>query len=372
MASFSRKISRVVDCHVHLRGLAAVEGLFEIRRRLGLHRMNLVCIVDPATGSGNAEGLYAKAAAGGALYCFGGLNHAAAFSGGKVSAPSPARQVDDLLAAGCDGIKLIESKPDSRRKLPQPMDGEYYREFFARAEARGAPLLWHVGDPEEFWDASRAPSWAVRHGWTYGPGDIPLEDLYAEVEHVLDRHPALRVVFAHFYFLSADLPRARRFLQAHPNVMLDLAPGIEFLHNLSRDRAGAREFFIAHQDRIVFGTDIFGHSPPAQAAARAEIIRRLLETAEEFAVPEEADELLEPGGPPRIVGLDLPVKVLEKIYHANFEGLAGAKPRGLDVRQAIEECLQQARIAADFSGTTPADTVAGRSAAALAALQRRV
>ena len=42
------------------------------------------------------------------------------------------------------------------------------------------------------------------------------EELYAEVDEVLRRHPNLRVIFAHFYFLSADLPRAARFFDAHP------------------------------------------------------------------------------------------------------------------------------------------------------------
>jgi len=365
MGTFSRAVNRVTDCHVHLGGLAEIDRLVEIRVHLGVDRMNLVCIVDPRTGSGHAQGLCAKARSPDTFYCFGGLNHARAVSDGRVAAPSLAEQVDRLIQAGCDGIKLIEGKPTSRRKLPFPLDGEYYADFFAAVEQRDVPLLWHVADPEEFWDRRTAPQWAVKRGWTYGPEDVPKEQLYAEVAGVLGRHPGLRVIFAHFYFLSADLPRATAFLRQHPNVKIDLAPGIELLFNLSRDPAGAREFFQAHQDRIVFGTDISSGAEPDQAAARAGLLRRFLETDETFTVPGHADDLLEPAGKAEVHGLNLPADVLEKIYSGNFESFAGAAPRPIDRACAVAECRVQAEIAAELSGTSVAETEAGGCAEAL-------
>lgn len=364
MGTFSRKVGRVTDCHVHLGGLASLGNLKQIREHLGLDRINLAGIVEPKSGAGPAQGLYAKADSPGAFYCFGGLNHAAALSGGKVATPSLAEQVGMLMSAGCDGIKLIESKPTWRRKLPFAADGGYYRDFFARVEAAGVPLLWHVADPEEFWDPQRVPAWAAEHGWAYGADDVAKEELYGEVEAVLKRHPKLAVIFAHFYFLSADLARAEEFLAAHPRVKLDLALGIELLFNLSRRPMAAREFFIAHQDRIVFGTDIGSAAAPARAAARAGLLRRFLETDETFTVPSEADDLLEPGGRAQVRGLDLPAEVLAKVYSGNFEAFAGEAPRPVDVDQAMAECHRQAEIAAAMSGTAAADTEAGRCAAA--------
>ena len=365
MDKFSRKVSRVIDCHVHLLDLASVGRLIEIRRHLAIDRMNLVCIVDPHSGSGHPQALYAKLIGRGAVYCFGGLNHAAIISGGEATAPSLAEQVDQLLAAGCDGIKLIEGKPTARQELPFPLDGEYYSEFFARAAARQVPLLWHVADPEEFWDAAAAPKWAVEHGWTYGPEDVAKEQLYTEVANVLQRHPSLRVIFPHFYFLSADLARADGFLRAHPNVNIDLALGVELLFNLSRDRDAAREFFLTHQDRILFGTDITSAHPPAQAALRGGLVRQFLEGSEPFAAPAEADELLQPSEDSKIQGLALPADVLAKIYCANFEAFAGAAPAAVNRDQAVAECLGQAEIAAELSGEPPEDTEAGRCARAL-------
>jgi len=365
MGTFSRRVDRVIDCHVHLRDLASVEAIIRTRRHVGFDRMNLVSIVNPPTGAGHAQGLCAKAADPNAFYCFGGLNHAAAVSEGKVSAPSLAEQVDHLLAAGCDGIKLIEGKPTARERLPFALDGDYYREFFARAEGRDVPVVWHVADPEEFWDPQKIPAWAVKHGWGYGEDDVPKEQLHAEVAGVLRRHPKLRVIFAHFYFLSADLPRAAAFLAENPNVRIDLAPGVEFLFNLSRDPAAAREFFIAHADRIVFGTDISSGQTPEQAAARAELVQRFLEAGETFTVPAEADDLLEPGGDCQVRGMDLPADVLARIYAGNFEAFAGCAPKPLDREKAAAECRRQAEIAAALSGQPAGETEAGRCAEAL-------
>lgn len=368
MGRFSQRADRVVDCHVHLGGLEAVDRMMRIRDHVGLDRINLVSIVDPRSGSGHAQGLVAKARAPGVFYCFGGFNHASAVSDGEAAAPPLAEQVDALLAAGCDGIKLIEGKPTSRRRLPFALDGDYYREFFARAEHRDVAVLWHVADPEEFWDPQKTPKWALAHGWGYGPDDVPKETLYREVGAVLARHPRLRVIFAHFYFLSADLPRAASFLSAHPNVKIDLAPGVEYLFNLSGDPAGAKEFFVAHADRIVFGTDISSGQTPEQAAARAALVRRFLEADEAFTVPCDADDLLEPSGKAEVRGLGLPQDVLAKIYRGNFESFAGAAPGPIDVGQAVAECRHQAEIAAKLSGATPADTEAGRCAEALEGL----
>ena len=369
MTTFSQRVPSVIDSHVHLWSLDGLENLQELRRHIGLGRMNIATIVNAATGAGNGDALYAKAVGGGLFYAFGGLNHAARLSGGKAATPPLDEQLDRLMAAGCDGMKLLEGKPTPiRDKLPEPLDGPYYAAFFAACERKDVPLLWHVADPEEFWDPATTPEWARRHNWGYGPQHVRKETLYAEVENVLARHPRLRVVFAHLFFLSADLPRLAAFLARHPNVNVDLAPGVEMLFNMSRDPAASRAFFIRHAERIVFGTDIADGNTAAQAAARAGIVRDFLDLDRPFAVPAEADELLEPGGPPRIRGLGLPDEVLARIYAGNFQRLAGQRPRPVDLKQAVEVAREQARIAAQVSGKPADETMAGQAAAALAKL----
>jgi predicted TIM-barrel fold metal-dependent hydrolase len=335
-----------VDCHVHLRDEADIEVFLGLGEQLSVVRMNLLSTPDPETVNDNPLVLLAKSRRPDFFHVFAGLDHSTAFSGERVRAPELAEQVDLLADLGADGVKLLDSKPTSRKHMDVPIDGDCYRGLFNRLEERGLPVLWHVADPEEFWDPQRTPGWAAERGWGYDESFVPKERLYAEVEAVLERHPRLKVIFPHFYFLSADLERAERFLADHPNVHLDLAPGIELFYNLSKNPALSREFFVDHADRILFGTDtgMTPRLPPETCRARVELVARFLETADEYRLPPEADFLLGPPEDGMVRGIDLPEDVLERICRANFERIAGGAPRQLDPALAAAECR---RIAAE-------------------------
>ena len=354
-------MSRKIDSHVHLWRAGDIENLEAIRQRIGFERMSIASVARRASVNDNPVLYAAKAAYPDRFYVFAGLDHSAHWSRGKIAAPSLAEQVDRAVAIGADGIKLIETKPTHRKMVDIPIDGDYYAAMFARLEQIGLPILWHVADPEEFWDPERTPGWAKARGWGYDQTWIAKETLCAEVENVLARHPRLKVIFAHFYFLSADLKRAAALLDAHQGVCFDLAPGVEMLYNLSRDPALPREFFVDYADRIVFGTDIEGGAPIEQAAIRAEIVMRWLETDHEFRLDKGADYTLGPPTDGVIRGLNLPEDVLARIYAANFERLAGSRPRPLDTAHAIEECRRIAGEVSAFGGDADVATEAVRA-----------
>jgi predicted TIM-barrel fold metal-dependent hydrolase len=293
---------------------------------------------------------------------FAGLNHAARLSEGKVKAPALAEQAQAFAAMGCDGIKMIEGKPTSRQRMDVPVTDPYFADYWARAEELALPIVWHVNDPEEFWDPEKIPGWAKQRNWGYGPEDVQKEELYAEVDEILQRHPKLNVIFAHFYFLSADLPRAARFLEAHPNVCFDLAPGVEMLYNISRDPEAGWEFFLRFADRIVFATDLWSSIGNEPGVYRAGITFRWLESEDEFRVPDGADYLLGPPEDGVIRGMALPDEVLTRLYGGNLRRLTGAAPKPLNVPLAIEECRRLAAIAEALSGKPVADTEAAQTA----------
>ncbi len=365
MSEWGSRVADIVDCHVHMRPVETEGRMEEIREATGIGRMALVAIQNPADGSGLPQALYMKVRHPGTYYVMAGLNHAAQLSGGKVEAPSLAEQVDAFVRVGCDGIKMIEGKPTSRQRMDIPVTDDYFADFWARVEEAGLPIVWHVNDPEEFWDPDKIPGWAKEHDWGYGPDDVTKEALYSEVDEVLERHPRLNVSFAHFYFLSADLPRAARFMDEHPSVRFDLAPGIEMLYNISRDPDAGREFFINYADRIVFGTDLSSGQSLEEGRVRAGIVYRWLEGDEEFRVPAEADFLLGPPEDGVIRGMSLPDDVLAAIYRANFEQMAGPQPAALNADAAVEECERLAAIAEAMSGKPAAETEAARVAGML-------
>jgi len=352
-------------------------SLLAIGEATAIPKMALVSIQNPEQGTGLPQSLYMKARHPRQFFVFAGLNHAAKLSEGRVPTPSLVEQVQDFVQMGCDGIKMIEGKPTSRQRMDVPVTDAYFADYWACVEEMHIPIVWHVNDPEEFWDPERIPGWAKKRNWGYGPGDVQKEQLYAEVDTVLDRHPGLQIVFAHFYFLSADLPRARRFLDQHPAVRFDLAPGIEMLYNLSHDAEASRTFFIDYADRIVFGTDIFSKLTPAEARGRAGILFRWLETEDTFRVPQAADFLLGPPEDGIIRGMCLPDDVLDRAYHDNWIALAGSEPAVLDTELVIETCerinaIAKATcerinaIAKALSGNAGGDTEAARVAKALA------
>ena len=356
----------ILDGHVHMGSMAGEAAVLAIREATGIEKMTLVSIQNPEAGTGLPQSLHVKARYPQRFFVFAGLNHAEKLSGGRVRTQGLAEQVEAYAEMGCDGIKMIEGKPTSRQRMDIPVTDSYFADYWARVEELGVPIVWHVNDPEEFWDPARIPGWARERNWGYGPGDVQKEQLYAEVDDVLARHPNLRIIFAHFYFLSADLPRAGRFLDTHPTVRFDLAPGVEMLYNLSHDPDASREFFTKYADRIVFGSDLSSSQTVEEGRIRAGIVFRWLETADTFRVPETADFLLGAPEDGIIRGMSLPAGVLTAIYRDNFAGLAGSEPRALDVGRAIEECVRLAAIAEALSGKPAAETEAAQVARSLA------
>jgi hypothetical protein len=162
----------------------------------------------------------------------------------------------------------------------------------------------------------------------------------------------LKVIFAHFFFLSAQLPRLADLLERFPNLCVDLTPGIEMYHNFAGALQATREFFLKYQDRILFGTDIGAKAllatpemgiEPGESAVRIKLVRSFLETEGEFRL-DSAGGFLFGKFEGAFQGLGLPEEVLRKIYGLNFERLAGSQPKALDPQAIAAECERLAMM----------------------------
>jgi hypothetical protein len=362
MNEWQSRMQPIVDGHIHMYGHKTENTLIEISKVAGLNQIVLVSIQSPQTGAGLPQSLYMKYKYPEKFFVFAGLNHATKLSSGKAQSLPLADQVDTYMSMGCDGIKMIECKPTQRQELNIPVTDAYYADYWAKVEEIGLPIVWHVNDPEEFWEPEKLPAWAREKGWGYGPEDVQKEQLYAEVDEVLAKHPNLHIVFAHFFFLSADLPRMKRFLDAHPTVKIDLTPGIEMLYNCSKTPDASREFFMNYTDQIVFGTDIHSDLTVEEGKVRAGIVYRWLESEDTFRVPTSVDFLLGKPEDGIIHGMKLPDSVLEKIYSKNMLSLTGAKPQKLVVDKAIAYCDKLSHIAEIMSESPAEETEAAQIA----------
>ncbi len=251
------------------------------------------------------------------------------------------RHVRRMLHMGCDGVKLLEGKPTMRRRFAVPdFDSPAWEPFWAYAERKRIPLLWHVNDPEQFWNPDAVPAYARSSGWGYGPEDVNNEDQYRQVRTVLERHPRLNLTLPHLFFLSAQLPRMTEWMERFEQLRVDLAPGIELYENLSRTTDETRAFFERFSDRIQYGTDIGGRAvlketvaqlDEAESLRRVEIIRHFLCGEGERQITADGRYLI--GSLPfTLRGMGFGGELLRRVERDNFLSFVGASaPRKVRV-----------------------------------------
>ena len=231
------------------------------------------------------------------------------------------RQVEELMEIGFDGIKMLEGKPNVRRLLGVSLADPAYDEYFSLLEEGQIHLLWHVNDPANFWDRSTLSQYALDRGWCYeGEGFLSYEEGYEEIYTILQRHPLLKVTFAHLFFLSEQPDRLVQLFETYPNVCVDITPGSEMYRNMSIDRKLWRHIFTRYADRFLLGTDTYSLTPLEMAKDRLENIFQFLLTEKEnlslYSFP--------------IKGLGLDRKTVSQILSGNFRRRVGEKPRKID------------------------------------------
>jgi predicted TIM-barrel fold metal-dependent hydrolase len=140
--------------------------------------------------------------------------------------PSPLEDLRLALDAGCIGIKLHEDVQGLA------VDDARFDPLYRELAARGAFVLVHVGPIP----------------WAYPPAAGA-----ARVKRVLERHPDLSVVVAHFG--SPDTALYFDLMERHPNVYLDTT--MIFAEGSPLGNIGDLDLarFEAHAQRVLYGTD---------------------------------------------------------------------------------------------------------------------
>lgn len=230
-------------------------------------------------------------------------------------------QYRELMDIGFDGIKMLETKPTEMKVIGRGVDDSIYEGLFAAAERDGTHMVWHVGDPATFWDPELAPPDCIENGWFYGDGTFPtLEEIYAQVFNVLDRHPKLKVTFAHFFFMSEQRQRLEQVFEKYPYANVDLTPGSEMYGSFGADSEGYREFFTKYADRIEYGTDCSDEGILPNHIKHVGVILRFLTSDEEQDVWNW-----------HFRGLGLDEQSLDKILGGNFLRRVSQQPKPINV-----------------------------------------
>lgn len=309
---------QILDGHVHAFGteLQCVREMLALERSFHYNVCNFLSCECMDDATQNALGIYLKLVAP-HCYAYGGLTYRCTYDFRQ--------EMEALRAIGFDGLKMVENKPNIRRELGVTFNDTRYHGMFAAMEENGLPLLTHVADPAENWDRQRIPQWAYDAGAYYGdPADgfVDKETLTAEVEDVATHFPRLKMILAHLFFLSDDLPRLTALMERYPNICLDLTAGTEMYFNFAKAPEAWRSFFLTYQDRIIYGTDNANLTDPV-SVENAQITCNMQE------------KFLHGSGVIRAwdkhtVGIGLPMEVCQKICRDNFLCLTGQKPHALN------------------------------------------
>ena len=231
-------------------------------------------------------------------------------------------QAKALIDMGFDGIKMMYA-PGTRKRLGYGIDDPRYDKMFTYLEDNDIPAVIHVNDPEEYWVPRELTESEKERGWGFFTGGfLSKQEIYDETFRMLDKHPRLRVTFAHFFFLSNFREEAERVMETYPNVCFDLTPGWEMFLGFSRDVEGWRGFFEKYAHRIFFGTD--SNNNKRMCAELNLMVRMATEAEGEFILPAYRIETVR--------GLHLDEAILDKIWRENYARFVGT-PKPVDVEK---------------------------------------
>ena len=169
------------------------------------------------------------------------------------------------------------------------------------------PVFIHTADPQEFWQPidysnERWLELALFPGRRYPPEQYPsFEQLMAERDNLLRRHPKTTFVIAHMGWHANDLARLGKLLDL-PNVYTEVGA---VLYDIGRQPRAAHDFFVKYQDKILFGKDSF---QPEEYP----YYWRVFETRDDYF-----DYYRPYHAFWKLYGIDLPDAVLKKVYYAN-------------------------------------------------------
>lgn len=318
----------MLDGHIHYAESLEADRLNQVIETYGLKGIGLQCI---PTGQGlevEEDAFRFREQCKVPVYIFGGISRKLYELPEEQLCHELPKEADRLMKRGCSGIKMLEGKPNVRKSYPIPdFDKEVWEEYWTLLEEKQIPVYMHVNDPVEFWDESKVSAFAKKAGWFYDESYVNNEDQYRQILAVLKKHPGLKILFPHFFFLSKELERLSSILDRYQNVYIDITPGIELYYNLSAQQPKAIDFFEKYQDRICFGTDIGARAVIAEepkklsleeSESRIKLISGFLETKGDYIL--KPDGYYVAGDKEMLMhGLGLSKGILEKIYEGNFK-----------------------------------------------------
>jgi predicted TIM-barrel fold metal-dependent hydrolase len=228
------------------------------------------------------------------------------------------RSLEKSRAAGAKGLKVwkdlgLTTTVGGKRLMP---DDKALDPVWEAAGELGLPILVHVADPVAFFQPPDRHNERLDELLAHpsislsSHGVATRQRLINSFEAIVASHGRTQFVGAHVGCFAENLPWVSRMLSSYPNFWIDTSARSE----LGRQPRAAASMIREHQDRVLFGADIFPIDPDDYG-----VYFRLLETEDEYFRHGTGSSQ----GRWNISGLGLEREVLEKLYRENARRLLG-------------------------------------------------
>lgn len=228
------------------------------------------------------------------------------------------RGLNEDFAKGAVAVKVwknvgMEIK-DKNGKYLMP-DDPVFDPIWNDIAAQHKTLVAHLADPDSCWQPPNPASPDYEYyrdhpkAYMYGKPGVPAKaEILAARDHLLEKHPDLRVVGAHLGSMESNLTELAQHLDRYPNFAVDLAARMPYFEMYPRDTMIA--FITKYQDRLIYGTDNVFRGGSAKTIENLESVY-----ANDWRYFATEDALSYKDKP--VKGLALPPAILRKIYHDN-------------------------------------------------------
>ncbi|MBT3271804.1 MAG: amidohydrolase [Spirochaetales bacterium] len=225
------------------------------------------------------------------------------------------------VSLGAKGLKILKQfglhYRDSKGEILR-VDDERFSPIWNEAARLDVPVLIHQSDPYGFFESTSPEN---EHydtlkkytSWSFADSQFPSkQELLERRDRLVQTHPGTTFILPHVANFPENLTEVSKLLDENPNVYIDFSARLD---ELGRQPYSSREFFMKHQDRIIFGTDM-----PADIETSADMYRcyfRFLETYDEGFYTPDYDGTFDRARW-TICGIGLPDEVLRKVYYENI------------------------------------------------------
>jgi uncharacterized protein len=231
-----------------------------------------------------------------------------------------AKELERCHQAGARGVGEIHDKGKGLRSGKSNAPGMHPDDarmdsLWEKCGELGMPVSLHVADPIWMYQKMDKYNDGLMNAYEWRldnqPGIVDLSGMVDIFERTLARHRNTTFIACHFMNLDYDLARLGQVLERNPNLYADISARYAETGPIPRFAA---QFYAAHTDRLVYGTDM-GFDP-----AMYRVTFRILESLDEHFYENEQF-----GYHWSLNGFGLSDTILRRVYRDNAAQLLAAR-----------------------------------------------